>query len=221
MTISVKEHFLNFMDKYHRVVIDISPFSLVVTYTRDIDINNIKDALEHFYESLVGYCNTGVMCQMNAQRIFSEKGYPYFFLYDPSSHDSLSNTPEEFIRTYGTFGNTVGYTHHSLPYVKFRVRTQYGQIERYRMAVETTEENSIQFYVTKTEAELLEMLKERYLYSNITVPKDPLNTYWYDVYGEDPYIPNESAFGRRTKKRRHQKRRRTTKHLKRRKNSKR
>jgi hypothetical protein len=210
MTISVKEHFLNFMDKYDRIVIDISPFPLVVTYTNDININNIKDALEHFYESLVGYCNTGVVCQINAQRIFSEKGYPYFFLYEPSTHDSLRNSPEEFIRTYGNSQTSIGYTHHVLPYVKFRVRKPNGKIERYRIAVETTEYNSMQFYVTKTESKLLKMLKERYLYKNAIVPKDPLNTYSWNIYNEEPYVPDESSFGR-TKKRRNRKRRKSIK----------
>jgi hypothetical protein len=200
MTISVNEHFLKFMDKYDRIVIDLEPKTLLITYTKDIDINHITDALEHFYESLVGYCRTGVVCQENAQKIYREKGYPYFFLYDGESHDSLNNAPYEFLSLYGISRTSVGYTHHSLPYVKFKVRNPDGRVERYRMAVETTEEDNIQFYIAKLESTLINMLKERYLYKDARVPENPLNTYWWDAYSSDPYIPNDDAFGKIKKK---------------------
>jgi hypothetical protein len=221
MAISFDEHFTNFMNKYDRIVIDLSPVPLIITYTKDVDVNPIKDALLEFYESLVGYCRTGNVCQVNAQKIYTEKGYPYFYLYDPEYLDSRGDVPTDFLNVYGELGTTIGYTHHVLPYVKFRTRHPDGRIERYRMAVETTLENVIQFYVTKTEGELLEMLKKRYLYNLITVPRDPRNAYWWNFYEEDPYVPDEKEFGGSTKKRRHRKRRRATRNLRRKKNSKR
>jgi hypothetical protein len=215
MTIYVNEHFLNFMDKYDRIIIDLAPKPLIITYTKDIVITELKEVLEHFYESLVGYCQTGVVCQENAKRVYIEKGYPYFFLYDGETHDSLTNTPNEFVNIYGTFGTSVGYTHHSLPYVKFKVHNQDGRVERYRMAVETTEEDSIQFYVSKLESSLIQMLKERYLYKEVRVPENLLNTYWWDAYNSDPYIPNDDFFGGSTKQKKKTRRRRTKRNSKR------
>lgn len=212
--INLSEHLLNFMEKYpHETIGNPNlPTSIIITYSRDIPPQYALSKIYMLQQIVLSMCCKSCECKLNAEKIYEKYGFDSIYLVKAKGH--TRSYPGEFINIYGADFN-IGTSHHVLPYIKFKASTPDGDI-RYYLAIETTNPNkAMQFYISGSESELLEMLKERFVLEIAYVITDEIKTLnWYELFGRDPYVPDDSAFGGSRGRRRLRKTKTTRSHKK-------
>jgi hypothetical protein len=222
MEVNIEDHFNDFLQKYHRKVL---LGNVLVTYTSDVNIEDVKNEILNIsHKIFLSSCERG-KCEINAGKIYNKMQNKTIYLVKSTQHSGfqIPQIPEVFKRIYGNGATSIGSSHHVLPYFKIKVYTGTPEGEkRFYIAVETTEQR-LQCFVTRTETELLQMLKERYLFNEAHVTdENPNNIVAHQFYISPTYSPDDSAFGgtkKRKRKRKIKTKRRTLRNLKKRRKS--
>lgn len=164
----IQEHYSKFMKDF----VAYEHTDYVITATIDVNIVKYLVTFQMLYCQVRHFCKPTMSGIENSVKIFNKRGYPIVCLHtaNPISENEFPAFMESL---YGRKKSMIGATYHVLTYVRVP-KIQSPTNQSVYIAIETTSEDGLQFYIAMTQEDLFKMLKRRYLYDAVEVLEFPV-----------------------------------------------